>query len=136
MQLTVEQRHLLEGDEKRDARKAPRLGFADATSAPDWAQTRILQIRSAIVEKRSIPAPSRAFIAGCEQRSLAQRQAAPVVKPIVDVELEALKQRAFKLGQVILADQRRMREESASIRKDVLAMADEIRIAAAAAGAL
>ena len=56
--------------------------------------------------------------------------------PGVDAELEALKQKAFLQGQGILADQRRVREEQAEIRKDVLAMADEIRRIAASEGAL
>jgi hypothetical protein len=70
MSLTSEQRQqLLEGDEKRGARQLPCYGFGDATGAPDWAQLRILQVREAIVEKRSIPAPSPEYLAGCEQRS-------------------------------------------------------------------
>lgn len=143
MQLTAERRQLLEGDEGRARRNLPRLNFGDAASAPDWAQLRIIQIRSAIVEKRAIPAASRSFIAGCEQRSLAKRQADPVVKR--DDELEALKTKAHSQGQRIIADFRlaglpltasERSEESRRRRETVLAMAEEIRRIAAAAGAL
>src|SRR5271169_230786 len=48
-------------------------GWAAAVTAPDWAKDRILEIRSAIIEKRSIPAPSRSFVDGCEKRSLGNR---------------------------------------------------------------
>jgi hypothetical protein len=101
MQFTVEQRNLLQGDEHRAALKEPCFGFGDASNAPDWAKVRILQVRSAKVEGRAIPAPTRAFITGCEIRSLAQRQAKR------DNELEALKNKAFAQGQAILSDQRR-----------------------------
>lgn len=142
MQLTAEQRQLLEGDEGRAQRNLPRLNFGDATSAPDWAQTRIIQVRSAIVEKRAIPAPSRRFIAGCEHRSLAQRQAVSVVKR--DDELEALKTKAHGQGQRIIADFRLAglpqnaseRAEESRRRESILEMVDEIYQIAAAEGAL
>lgn len=73
MQFSLEQRHLLDGDETREGRKEKPLGFADATGAPDWAKVRIVQVRSAIVQNRVVPAPSRAFIAGCEKRALERR---------------------------------------------------------------
>jgi hypothetical protein len=86
--------------------------WASAETAPAWAKARILEIRSAVVEKRSIPAPSREFIADCEQRSLsslgrtATRFAKKLFRPAphVDAELESLRQRAFVQGQGILAD--------------------------------
>jgi hypothetical protein len=61
---------LLDGDDARRERREKPLGFGDASNAPDWAKVRIIQIRSAVVEGRAVPAPSRAFIAGCEKRSL------------------------------------------------------------------
>jgi len=70
MQLTNEQRVLLEGDAQRAQRNLPLMGWSDATTAPDWAKERILEIRSAIVEKRSVPAPSGRYIAAAERRSL------------------------------------------------------------------
>ena len=70
MQLTTEQRQLLEGDAQRAQRNQPLMGWSDASTAPDWAKERILEIRSAIVEKRSVPAPSGRFIAAAERRSL------------------------------------------------------------------
>jgi hypothetical protein len=73
VEFTVEQRRLLDGDETRKERREKLLGFADASGAPDWAKVRILQIRSAVVQGRTVPAPSRAFVAGCEQRSLERR---------------------------------------------------------------
>jgi hypothetical protein len=71
MELTTEQRVLLEGDSQRAQRDLPLLGWGDATDAPDWAKQRILEIRSAIVEKRSVPSPSREYVAGAERRSAA-----------------------------------------------------------------
>jgi hypothetical protein len=128
MEFTVEQRHLLQGDETREGRKEKCLGFGDATLAPDWAKARIIQVRSAIVERRAIPAPSRAFIAGCEQRSIAQRHAVPVVKR--DDELEALKRKAHGQGQVIFGEQRRAREEADARRRRAAALLNDIREAA------
>ena len=84
MNFTVEQRNLLDGDETRKERREKPLGFADASTAPDWAKVRLIQIRSAIVEGRAVPEPSRAFIAGCEQRSLAAKK---VVVSSEDAEL-------------------------------------------------
>ena len=43
-------------------------GWADASNAPDWAKNRILEIRNAIVEKRSVPAPSSTYLAEAEKR--------------------------------------------------------------------
>ncbi len=44
-------------------------GWYSAETAPAWAKERILEIRSAVVAKRPIPAPSRQFIEGCEKRA-------------------------------------------------------------------
>jgi hypothetical protein len=70
--FTPEQMQLLEGDERRAQRNLPRLGFGDATTAPAWAQARIVEIRQAVVENRAVPPPSREYIASCEQRSAAR----------------------------------------------------------------
>jgi hypothetical protein len=48
-------------------------GWGSAETAPIWAQARIVEIRRAVVSKKSIPAPSRSFIAGCEKRALERR---------------------------------------------------------------
>ena len=84
MNFRVEQRNLLDGDAVRKERREKPLGFADASTAPDWAKVRIIQVRSAIVEGRAVPAPSRAFNAACEQRSLAAKK---VVASSEDAEL-------------------------------------------------
>ena len=62
---------LLEGDEKRFQRGEPCLGFGDATTAPDWAKARIIEIRSAVAAKRPVPAPSPSFVRAAETRSAA-----------------------------------------------------------------
>jgi hypothetical protein len=72
MEFTVQHRNLLDGDETRRERRERPRGFGDASNAPDWAKVRIIQVRSAVVEGRAVPAPSRAFIACCEQRSRAR----------------------------------------------------------------
>jgi hypothetical protein len=46
------------------------LGFVSAETAPAYFRARILEVRRAIVEKRSVPAPTREYIAGAEQRSM------------------------------------------------------------------
>jgi hypothetical protein len=73
MSLTLEQRQqLLEGDEKRDARQLPKMGYGDATTAPKWAQDIIIAVREAALshgEFRMTPQQ----IADREQRALATR---------------------------------------------------------------
>ena len=61
MYLTIEQRRLLEGDEQRMARKESAMGWADASTAPDRFKMRILEVRTAVIEKRAIPAPSAEY---------------------------------------------------------------------------
>jgi hypothetical protein len=46
------------------------LGFVSAETAPSYFRARILEVRRAIVEKRSVPAPTREYIDGAEQRSM------------------------------------------------------------------
>jgi hypothetical protein len=97
MQFTIEQRNLLDGDAARKERREKPLGFVDATTAPDWAKVRIIQVRSAIVEGRAVPAPSRAFVAGCEQRALAAKRAVASGK---DAELRRrLNEQAEQIGR-------------------------------------
>jgi hypothetical protein len=101
--LTVEQRaELLMGDDERAVRNLPKLGWADASCAPAWAQARILEVRSAIVESRPIPAPSREFIAGAEQRSAALAFASRLF-PTRRNE-EDLRVKAARLGEQIRQD--------------------------------
>jgi hypothetical protein len=100
MNLTTEQRQLLDGDEARAQRNLPLLGWGDATGAPDWVKTRVLEIRSAIVEKRSIPAPSHDYVAGAERRSAAlgfSQRLFPALN-------EDLRTKAVRLGAQIKAD--------------------------------
>jgi hypothetical protein len=97
MNLTSEQRQLLEGDSERAARNLPLLGWSNASSAPDWAKARILEIRSAIVEKRSIPAPSRDYVVGAEKRSAALGFSQRLFG-------ESLRAKADRLGALIFAD--------------------------------
>jgi hypothetical protein len=59
--MNAETRQLLEGDEKRSARNLPKMGFGDATGAPPRFAARIAEIRSAILERRPIPAPSAEY---------------------------------------------------------------------------
>jgi len=103
MVLTNEQRQLLEGDEERSARNLPRLGWGDATTAPEWAKARILEVRQAIVEKRSVPAPSRDYVAGAEKRSLASR-AFGFAKRILRSEDSELRDRLAKQARRIHDD--------------------------------
>ena len=60
--ITAEQKLLLEGDDAREQRHELRMGFGDATGAPPRMQERIVEIRTALMEKRSIPAPSAQYI--------------------------------------------------------------------------
>jgi hypothetical protein len=72
--ITAEQRMLLEGDIQREARNLPKMGWGDVTSSTSISprmQGRILQIREALIEKRSIPAPSAKYIA--EARAFASQ---------------------------------------------------------------
>lgn len=103
MELTNEQRQLLEGDEERAARNLPKLGWASAASAPDWAKQRILEVRSAIVEKRSVPAPSREYLAGAERRS-ASLGFANRLFPTRRNEDAELRAKAARLGEEIRRD--------------------------------
>jgi hypothetical protein len=69
--MTPEQRQLLEGDEKRSARNLPRMGWADATTAPPRFAARVAEIRQCLQAGRPIPAPSaeyRASAKAFEQR--------------------------------------------------------------------
>ena len=143
MEPTQEQRQeLLEGDERRAERKLSPLGFGDATTAPDWARERIIEIRSAIVEKRAVPAPTRSWTAGAEKRSLARtaqgtralnfvnRLLPTRTRSLEDIflqqygieyrvfraqqETETLKRRLHAQGQIIFGEKRRAREADAA----------------------
>lgn len=118
MQLTIEQRQLLEGDEKRAQRNAPLMGWSDASRAPDWAKERIIQIRSAIVEKRAIPAPSGTYIAAAERRSLTAigRTAVAFGKKLFSPSKPSLRedpewQRTVQAAFRLLADNARAEEQ-------------------------
>lgn len=89
------------------------------TNCPAWAQARILEVRSAIVEKRTIPAPSREFIAGCEQRSALAARSVKFVNRLFptprrdqrcyeDILEDRLRKRAARLAAEIRADERRL----------------------------
>jgi hypothetical protein len=54
--------------EQRDS-----MGWASATTAPPRFAARIVEIRSAQLDKKPIPAPSRAFVAEAELRYVAPR---------------------------------------------------------------
>jgi hypothetical protein len=76
------------------------LGFACAETAPEPYRTRILEIRSALVAKKPVPAPSREFIAGAEQRSAALNFA----HRLFPNRNEDLRAKAARLGELIRAD--------------------------------
>jgi len=104
MVLTTEQRQLLEGDPERAQRNLPLLGWGSVgDSCPDHFVERILEIRQALVEKRSVPAPSRNYVAGAEQRSLASR-AFGFAKRIFRSEDSELRDRLAKQARRISAD--------------------------------
>jgi hypothetical protein len=99
------------------------FGFASAKTAPKRFQDRIVEIRHAIIEKRSIPAPSNAYI-----RSAVFYDAPPVLRvvapvrkansrtvtmeqlsrqsgiPLGQLEAAALRNRLKKVGEQIAAE--------------------------------
>ncbi len=76
------------------------LGFACAETAPEPYRTRILEIRSALVAKKPVPAPSREFIIGAEQRSAALSFS----QRLFPNRNESLQAKAARLGALIKAD--------------------------------
>jgi len=104
MVLTTEQRQLLEGDPERAQRNLPLLGWGSVgDSCPDHFVERIIEIRQAIVEKRAVPAPSRSYVAGAEQRSLESR-AFGFAKRIFRSEDSELRDRLAKQARRISDD--------------------------------
>jgi len=78
--MTTEQRQLLEGDEKREQRGEPKLGWADASSAPPRIAARIIEIRQAILAGHPIPQPSvvyRSQALAMERRLFPTREKKP-----------------------------------------------------------
>jgi len=121
MTLTTEQRQLLEGDVERAQRNLPLLGWGSALTAPDWVQKRILEIRSAIQEKRSIPAPSALYVREAEQRSATLRNAMRFAKRLFmqDNSREAIARRnGLTMDQLL----------DAELRDQVRRQATELRI--------
>jgi formate dehydrogenase maturation protein FdhE len=86
------------------------LGFANAESAPPHFAARICEIRSAILEKRPVPGPSRDFIEGAERRSAL---ATPAVRksnyPGVKIELS--------LSERLLVQAYQIRKDNEAYRK-------------------
>jgi hypothetical protein len=76
------------------------LGFACAETAPEPYRSRILEIRSALVAKKPVPAPSREFIIGAEQRSAALSFS----QRLFPNRNETLRAKADRLGAIIFAD--------------------------------
>ena len=75
--MTPEQIMLLEGDEKRSARSLPLMGYGDATSAPPRFAARIVEIRSAVLAGRPIPAPSAEYRAAAERAQTVEKRLFP-----------------------------------------------------------
>src|SRR5260370_3143982 len=127
MELTEKQRtELWMGHEKGAAAKLPVLWVGDATTSPKWAQDRIIQIRQAIVERRSAPAPSAEYRAAAETRSALVRGAVNLAKkiftvgrPVVDTLEARAKRNGLTVAQLESADLRlKAKEQSEAIRRD------------------
>jgi len=76
-------------------------GWACATSAPPHFAARIIEIRRALLEKRSIPAPSRAYVKEAELRyalaTPAVRKANIIPAPIIDPLRQKLAEQAERI---------------------------------------
>jgi len=126
MNLTTEQKaELLMGDEQRAARKLPRHGFADASSADPHFQERILEIRQAIIEKRSAPPATRSYVAAAETRSALVRNVVASAKklfhigrPVADSIEARAKRNGLTVGQLVDAELRiQANRQAVEIRK-------------------
>ena len=58
------------------------LGFANAESAPPHFAARIIEIRSALLETKPVPAPSRAYTVEAERRSALATHAVRKTNPL------------------------------------------------------
>jgi hypothetical protein len=93
------------------------LGFANAESAPPHFAARICEIRSAILEKRPVPGPSRDFIEGAERRSALATPAARRVNTLpASMLTETLQQTIDRQARQIRADREAM-ERAAKVRE-------------------
>jgi hypothetical protein len=75
--MTPEQRQLLEGDEKRNARNLPPMGWADATTASPRYALRIAQIRQCLQAGLRIPPPSAEYRAAAERAQAVEHRLFP-----------------------------------------------------------
>jgi hypothetical protein len=75
--MTPEQRQLLEGDEKRNARNLPRMGWADATTAEPRFALRIAEIRQCLQAGRPITPPSAEYRAAAERAQAVEQRLFP-----------------------------------------------------------
>jgi hypothetical protein len=95
--MMPEQKQLLEGDEKREARNLPRWGWGDATSAPPRIAARIVEIRAAVLAGHQMPPPSaeyRGFAERAqrfEQRLFPQERVSQRAEPQSDKAVENLR---------------------------------------------
>jgi hypothetical protein len=88
--------------EQRDS-----MGWASATTAPTHFAARIIEIRSALLEKKPAPAPSRTFVAAAELRYAATSHARKVPVSVFNkhgkIEL-SLEERLLVVAGQIRAD--------------------------------
>jgi hypothetical protein len=75
--MTPEQRQLLDGDERRSDRNLPRMGWADATTAPPRFAERVAEIRQCLQAGLRIPPPSAEYRAAVERAQAVEQRLFP-----------------------------------------------------------